>query len=417
MAVPVDPRVQVDTSTTCEAATAANFSGPNSRPPFSWARKRAYRRARHRAQQHGGTWYRGVWRDARSLGVSTEEVVVAAPRSNRAFPTLQGRRPRVRVLTYNVGGMGSDLFDVYIDWLKGQSGLDIIVLAETHWGMGRGEAQWSRDGWHFVSTSSEISAKLAAVSDIDFQVWAPGRLLHVRVHSKHFPVDVIAIYQWVDKGLAARDNLQRRARIWGQLSRLLETVTGSVRAMWDAYKQWRQAQGRRTLRGNLFKAWRRFALFREASRRLRKTSGLARRQRIYAIIDRAASAATRDQMNELYNITRILAPRQRRERVRLEQCSHHMPSSGRSKDISARLFRTQVVFPLVALLQPRSLTTRPCKLLYKASSLGNPFRLEAFPRKSGRPVRALLPHASRELTGRALVLIPPPCLPRLRIVA
>ena len=95
------------------------------------------------------------------------------------------------------------------------------------------------------------------------------------------------------------------------------TITGSVRAMWDAYKQWRQVQGRRTLRGNLFKAWRRFALFKEASRRLRKTSVLARRQRIYAIIDRAASAATRDQMNELYNITRILAPRQRRERVRV----------------------------------------------------------------------------------------------------
>ena len=216
MAVPEDPRVQVGTSTTCEAATAANFSGPNSRQPFSWARKRAYRRARQRAQQRGGTWYRGVWRDARSLGVSTE-AVLAEPRSTRAFPTLQGRRPRVRVLTYNVGGMGSDLFDVYIDWLKGQSGLDIIVLAETHWGMGRGEAQWSRDGWHFVSTSSEdnryaglcvcISAKLAAESDIDFQVWAPGRLLHVRVHSKHFPVDVVAIYQWVDKGVGCSGQL------------------------------------------------------------------------------------------------------------------------------------------------------------------------------------------------------------------
>ena len=184
--------------------------------------------------QHGGTWYRGVWRDAKSLGVSTAEVVAAAPRSVRAFPTMQGRRPRARVLTYNVGGMGADLFDVFVDWLRGQSGLDIIVLEETHWGMGRGEAQWSRDGWHFVSTSSEdnryaglcvcISAKIATVSDIDFQVWTPGRLLHVRVHGKHFPIDVIAVYQWVDQGLAAQGNLQPRARIWEQLSRVLDSL-------------------------------------------------------------------------------------------------------------------------------------------------------------------------------------------------
>ena len=94
-------------------------------------------------------------------------------------------------------------------------------------------------------------------------------------------------------------------------------MSGSIRDMWEAYKQWRQVQGRRAMSGNLFRAWRRFALFRAASRGLRKASVLARRQRIYAIIDRAAGAASRDQMNELYNITRILAPRQRRERVRV----------------------------------------------------------------------------------------------------
>ena len=36
--------------------TEQNGGTPNT---FSWIRKRAFRRARARAQQHGGTWYKG----------------------------------------------------------------------------------------------------------------------------------------------------------------------------------------------------------------------------------------------------------------------------------------------------------------------------------------------------------------------
>ena len=71
-------------------------------------------------------------------------------------------------------------------------------------------------------------------------------------------------------------------------------------------------------------AWRRFADFRAASRQLRRVSVQTRRRRIYDIIDRAAQAASRDQMNELYNISRILAPRQRRERVKVRAADGSM---------------------------------------------------------------------------------------------
>ena len=101
-------------------------------------------------------------------------------------------------------------------------------------------------------------------------------------------------------------------------------VDGAIVQMWNAYKHWRKGRSRRALRGGLFKAWRQFAEFKAASRKLRKQSVLARKERLYATIDRAASAAAKDQMNEIYNITRAIAPRQRRERVRIRAANGAM---------------------------------------------------------------------------------------------
>ena len=147
---------------------------------------------------------------------------------------MQGRRPRVRILTYNLGGMGSDLYDVFLSWLGSQTSTDIIVLQETHWGLGRGESQWTRSGWHFISSASEdhrhagvcvcISARLVQERDIDYQVWCPGRLLHVRVHRSRLPIDVVALYQWVDQGPTDQRGLPRRARIWKLLDRLMTAL-------------------------------------------------------------------------------------------------------------------------------------------------------------------------------------------------
>ena len=235
MEASVDPRVRVDASTTREAAIlVAKSSGPSSGCVHSWARKRAYRRARNRAMQGGGTWYRGVWRSAKSLGVEAFTAARTGATVVKASATMQGRRPRIRILTYNLGGMGSDLYDVLLTWLGSQASADIIVLQETHWGLGRGESQWTRSGWHFVSSASEdcrhagvcvcISAKLAQEHDIDYQVWSPGRLLHVRVHGPKLPIDVVALYQWVDQGPSDQRGLPRRTRVWDQLDRLLTAL-------------------------------------------------------------------------------------------------------------------------------------------------------------------------------------------------
>ena len=188
MAGPTDPRVRAVSSAARGTAVSAavNFSGPNSDSHHSWVRKRAFRRATQRAIMHGGTWYRGVWRSANSLGVTPVDSARSGQASARTAPTLQGRRPRVRVLSYNIGGMSSDLYDVLVDWLKRQQCADIVLLQEVHYGLGRGESTWTRDGWHFIASASPdtryagvcicVSAKLVKQEALDYQTWVAGRI-------------------------------------------------------------------------------------------------------------------------------------------------------------------------------------------------------------------------------------------------
>ena len=132
-ACPVDPRVQVPARNTWGAPLGAKISG-NANGFTTKARKRAFLRARsraYRAQLKGGTWHRGQWRTAQSLGVpcgQTSATSAGMPTSQHRCPVGQGRQSRMRVLTYNVGGMSADLYDVCLDWLGSQTQADIVVL-------------------------------------------------------------------------------------------------------------------------------------------------------------------------------------------------------------------------------------------------------------------------------------------------
>ena len=69
------------------------------------------------------------------------------------------------------------------------------------------------------------------------------------------------------------------------------------------------------LKRRVFEAIRRLNRFRVLSRQVRRASLSYRKQRVHALIDRAATAASKDQMTEVYRVCRQLAPKQRRERV------------------------------------------------------------------------------------------------------
>ena len=197
-------------------------------------------------------------------------------------------------------------------------------------------------------------------------------------------------------------------------------VDGAIAQMWHAYKCWRKGRGRRALRGGVFKAWRQYAEFRAASRKLRKQSVLARKERIYAIIDRAASAAAKDQMNELYNITRAIAARQRRERVRIRAVDGAMLAPyGQFQAIAGYFqqafqapapfrFSTSAPAPGITadMLLPAVLGLKPRKAV-PASSI---------PRKSGRLVHSLLRAVWLKPTPRGCAHVHPSYPKKLRTV-
>ncbi|OLP93634.1 hypothetical protein AK812_SmicGene24424 [Symbiodinium microadriaticum] len=274
------------------------------------------------------------------------------------FMGTQARIPsRKRILSYNVGGMSADLFDVFTEWLDTQEIADIIVLQEIHHGMGRGDNTWTRGAWHFVATSDPanryagvcicISAKLAAAANLEHRVIIPGSLVHVRIQGSSLPVDVVGVYQWVKHSRSPDGNVANRSRLWAALGHLLaalprrnvlalagstastsceqgarqQTLAGkpelktTIAHMWQAYHQWKHSQRSRTARGNVFEVWRHYAAFKAASKSLRSASIRVRRQRLHDLINQATVAAARDQMSELYRITKVLAPKQRKERV------------------------------------------------------------------------------------------------------
>ena len=130
--------------------------------------------------------------------------------------------------------MSSDLYDVLIDWLKRQQCADIVLLQEVHYGPGRGVTNWTRDGWHFIASASPdtryagvcicVSAKLVKQEALDYQTWVAGRTLHVRVYGNAFPIDVVSVYQWVEKTGTVDSTVQKRSQLWEKLSRLLESL-------------------------------------------------------------------------------------------------------------------------------------------------------------------------------------------------
>ena len=135
----VNPRV--GSSSTCDPevavpGTAAKDPGEcqGSRPIYSDARKRAFRRARRRAERCRGTMYRGRWHTARELGAGGNDGQAgdtgARPSGRRPIrrDLPWTAQPRLRVRSYNVGGITSDVYAVLHRWLTQESQDDIVIL-------------------------------------------------------------------------------------------------------------------------------------------------------------------------------------------------------------------------------------------------------------------------------------------------
>eukprot|EP00439_Symbiodinium_sp_Y106_P064198 s3641_g10.t1 len=127
--------------------------------------------------------------------------------------------------------MTSDLYDVVCDWLSRAGHLDIVVLQETHWGLGKQDATWTIPGWALVVTADPenrysgvavaISTRVVPASHITFCSWIPGRLLHVKCDGLRASIDIVGVCQWVKQEDKNASTDSKRLSLWTQLGRLV----------------------------------------------------------------------------------------------------------------------------------------------------------------------------------------------------
>ena len=229
----VDPKVELYSTRNSRAALSSVAKIPGREGShttrYSAIRKRAYRRARRRAEQHGGTYCRGRWMSAAALGTKCSadlphKVVFVPP---KAFQTSVKRNERLRVRCYNLGGINGPVYDHLHFWLTTECRDDIVMLQELHWGCGHTEATWTVQGWSpvvsvdplqsYAGVGVLISGRVTSPDNISFTSCLPGRLSHIRCPTDTKTLDVIAGYRWCDP--RAGQLLQRRSGISSALGR------------------------------------------------------------------------------------------------------------------------------------------------------------------------------------------------------
>ncbi|CAE7647723.1 unnamed protein product [Symbiodinium sp. CCMP2456] len=169
---------------------------------------------------------------------SRRVLLPAAPVQQRTGRGAPHHR-RLKILSKNLGGMRSTTHDTYMTWLteQGQQ-YDIIMLQETHYGLGREFTEYTVPGWSIISSPDPkhrwtgvaiyVSHRISAPEDIRYNVIVPGRVLHVRIptgrgnHQAH--IDLINVYQWAWDADPQKQRLAKRQQIWTRLGRLLRDL-------------------------------------------------------------------------------------------------------------------------------------------------------------------------------------------------
>ena len=192
-----------------------------------FAMKRAFRSARNRAREHGGTWYRGKWCTASMLERTHDS---AAPQTRQA--TRAGHkhaRTRLRVLTLNVGILSTDAYDELMTTLATQRRWDVVMLQETGWKM---EKMYSTAEWHVVCSGQKddknsgvitmIARRLCDAEHLRFQTPKPGRVLHVQITQSFQTFDVVNVYQFAwNHSVPVEVMISKRDQVWQKLGGLL----------------------------------------------------------------------------------------------------------------------------------------------------------------------------------------------------
>ena len=224
-----------------------DFSGPvktgeSGRPsgkPFSFYRKRAFKRAVARAKKHGTTQYRGQTCDVQDL-MGQYQTSAAQQNGHAPRRKLEGSAASshfsLSCFTWNCAGL-STVQDELFTWLEANPH-DIIFLQET-WH--RQQMDFDTRGYHCIGSGIGTEAKRAHAGVmtllrasifpqefIRYHEHVAGRLLQVRAWCAGGWIDTINMYQYALGGQNEQAAiLQKRATLWTTLRNTLGQIPQS----------------------------------------------------------------------------------------------------------------------------------------------------------------------------------------------
>ena len=201
-------------------------------PPFTRARKRAYRRAVGRAQRHGHTMYRGRRLTFQQL---TGHAVHPSRQSQRGLTRTPNPESQIRLLCWNVGGLSNSVLDELYCWLDLPVNREykIVLLQETHWTF---SSEWTAGRWSLLHSGSTkhkgggvltlIDKDLCPSVALRTRELLPGRLQHTRVPmDSGISIDIFNVYQYAwDARAPPVEQLNRRKALLDLLENAVREI-------------------------------------------------------------------------------------------------------------------------------------------------------------------------------------------------
>ncbi|CAE7754304.1 unnamed protein product, partial [Symbiodinium necroappetens] len=140
--------------------------------------------------------------------------------------------PRIRAMSWNVGGLSQEAWLEVQIWLHEQEEHDVILLQETHW---RFTSSWSLPRYHIFHSGATdhrfqgcmivISKSITSFESVRWSAPLVGHLLHVRFPVKGRHVDVINLYQYaLHTGPDRAAVLHKRERVLHHLDKTLSSL-------------------------------------------------------------------------------------------------------------------------------------------------------------------------------------------------
>ena len=210
-------------------------------PSLSSARKRAHKRAVRRASQNPDqhTTYRGRVCTLQQLCRGYQgRKPRPTPQKQAQLQALQRSQTRLPVLSWNAGGLSSNLWQellLTLEHLAPESRPQVVCIQESHWGDQAAPsfitAQWS------VHTSPSTDNKAAGLivlldrkslphGEVLTADPKPGRIQHIRLATTKWTADLLHVYQkpYNFHPSASQDAKKLRAEIWSELEAQLQRI-------------------------------------------------------------------------------------------------------------------------------------------------------------------------------------------------